>query len=713
LYSRLIPGSETFRTATNAIEPRELAARYPEVKNFCYLDQSADNDVNIKDSTGNEYHGITVTHTSTGFIDIFTPEILFGDVKQAFTPGKTMLTASIARKIFGNADPLGKVLYYWNQPVTVTAICADFPENCSMKNGVYFYQHETHRNNWGYTTYLKINPKDREKLLKTLNEDKYLQRESNMDKNWRFELTALPDVYLRFPAKGEGNLTTIVSLLAIGILLLIISYINFLNFSIAMAPVRIKSFNIRRIFGESPAVLKISIIMESIFLSLIAFFVSILIINFLNTGAVKYFFRADLAIFHNLKLMITVGVISLLTGFLAGIYPAFYVTSFKPAMALSGSFLISGRTRWLKNILIGTQFVAAIFLIIVTLFIKIQYDYMQNKNWGIHTENILYINTERIRNNVENLTAELKKNPNIVDLTGASVFPGKTSMRTTGTMFEETNISVSTWFVEPNFLDFFGINVINGRKFEENDEYDDYKVIFNQAFLKKYGFNNDIIGKTLEGNEIIGIAEDFNFKSLQEYINPLAIYSITKKDINYKNHYNYAFVKTMGVNTSQTIDFIRDTWKKFSNEPVDVLFLDKTLADLYKKENNLAKLVSTCGAIAIIVAIMGLYGLILFNAKSKRKNIAIRKINGATKHEIVMMLNHDLLIQFVIAYVISVPIAGYVVNRWLEGFAYKTPMYWWVFILGGLIVLIISLITVSWESYKAASANPIEGIKTE
>jgi putative ABC transport system permease protein len=374
-------------------------------------------------------------------------------------------------------------------------------------------------------------------------------------------------------------------------------------------------------------------------------------------------------------------------------------------MALSGSFAASRRSKFLKNISVGAQFVMAIFLLTVTVFIKIQHDYMRNKNWGINTENVLYFNTEKIRTNVENLTGELKKNSDITDITIGLHFPGQEGLtRSWGRMFEETQVNVNVWYVKSNFLDFFGISIAKGKGFEENGE---DEMLLNQAFIREYGFT-DIIGKELSNYDIVGIMEDFNFKPVRETIKPIALISS-----NEVTSYNWTFVKTSGMNTLKTMDYIRDTWKKFSNEPVEIRILDKTLDDLYRRESNLAKLVSTCGAIAIIVAIMGLYGLILFDAKSKRKTIALHKVHGASKSEVILMLNQNLIIQFVIAYIIAVPLAYYVVNRWLEGFAYKTPIHWWVFILGGLIVFLISLATVSWQSYRAASVNPVEAIKSE
>jgi putative ABC transport system permease protein len=484
----------------------------------------------------------------------------------------------------------------------------DCSEISTLWENSFFTGYETSPNAWNYTSYIELDPENKDKLQNALNKNQNVHKHGyNAEKIWQYELTALPKVYLHFPAKGEGNLTTTVSLLAIGILLLIVSYINFLNFYIAMTPTRIKWFNIRWIFGESAVSLKLSIMMEALFLSLIAFLASILFINLIKAGVVD-FFTADISISQNLRLLFFVGIFSILSGFVAGIYPAIYSTSFKPAIALSGSFAVSQRSKWLKNILIGAQFVTAIFLVIVTIFVKTQHDYMRNKNWGITTENILYFSTERIRDNVDNMTDKLKNNPDITDITFGLHFPGQDGLtQSWGREFEGVRIDVNAWYVKSNFLDFFGITVAEGRGFDELEE---DKMILNKAFCREYGFS-DIIGKELSNYEIVGIAEDFNFKPLREEIKPIAL--ISSSDANY---HNWAFVKTTGMNTLKTIDYIHDTWK-----------------------------------------IMGVYGLILFNVKSKRKTIALHKINGASVMDVILMLNRSFIVQFVIAHIVAAPIA--------------------------------------------------------
>ena len=727
MYSRIMPDMwhESLRVWISTIEPREAAERYPEIKNFCYLRLG-----NEKFDVKNEHTGETyffhenITTSSVGFIEMFKPKIWYGDVKQAFTQGYAMLTESAAKQIFGDKDPLGQVINYstswWegNNTLTVAAVCADFPDNCSLKNGIYTFQNELRqRGLTGWTTYFEIDPSNRDRLLTKMNDEQHMTKLAGKENEvWQFELTPLPDIHLRFPAVGEGNKTTVILLLSVGILLLVVSYINFLNFSIAMAPVRVKNINLRKILGENPFMLKLSVVMETVFLSCAAFLFSIFFIQILNTVAFKDFFIADAAISENPGLLLFAGVFSIISGFIAGIYPAYYTTSFDPVMAISGSYPLSSQNKWLKNILTGVQFIAAVFLITTMLFFNIQYNFMRNKDWGINTENVVYLNIDWDKQHfIDDFAAELKRNVNILDVTAGSRFPGQDINQGWGNIpFENTVIGMlNIWYVQPGFLDFFDINVAKGEGFKENDR---NKIIFNRAFFKTYELNDDIVDefKTIHVNnadhDLIGMVEDFNFKSLHGDVQPLAFVPLEGN----MHYLNWLFIKTLdGANTCQTIDYINDTWKKFSNEPVEVMSLTETIKSLYKKEHNTTSLVSTGGIIAIIVAIIGLYGLVLFDAKARRKSIAIRKIHGATITEVILMLNQGIFVRFAVSCLVALPLSYYVVQRWLEDFAYKTPVYWWVFAVGALVVLIISLLTVSWESYKAASENPVEVIKTE
>jgi putative ABC transport system permease protein len=620
-----------------------------------------------------------------------------------------MLTKSVAQKFFGDDDPLGKTFSQKgsDQIITVVAVCEDFPDNCSLTNGVYLMQREDDESEWSYTSYVEIGGGDRDKVLAGLNADEALLKRDS-EKGWVFELTALSDIHLKFPAEGKGSLTATVSLLAIGILLLIIAYINFVNFSMSMAPVRLKGFNIRRILGESPFFLRFSIMMEAVFISLIAVILSTVFIHYFGTSVVREFFQADISLEKNVDLLLTMVGFSAFLGFVAGVYPAFYATAFQPAMALSGSFALSTGNKILKNTLIIIQFAAAVLLLTVSGFIKLQHDYMRDKSWGIRKDNVVYLPVHQFAD-VKVFEDELRKNPDILDAAYSAFLPGATRMMRWGLPFEGVEIHAAIWPVSHNYLRFFGIDIAEGRDFEESDMQGNGKFIFNRTFLKKYGFT-DILGKEINGmdtGKIIGIMEDFNFESLREPVRPIAL---VMGDY-YNDIMGTMLVRINGQNTRNTLDYMQGLCKKFSSEPVEIAFLDETLHQLYRQEDNLAKQISIFGLITVIVTVMGVYGLILFNVKSKRKTIAIHKINGASVREIIMMLNRGFMIQFAIAYIVAVPLSYIVVNRWLENFANKTPMHWWMFAAGGVAVFVITALTVSYQSYRAATANPVEGIK--
>jgi putative ABC transport system permease protein len=713
LLTKYWPHSDVRWTTTNTGTPKTIAARFPEVKNYCFLEEYAKQTFDVQDDGNNrhEFEEMAVC-ASAGIMDMFTPEVIAGDARQAFTePGRAMLSESVAKKFFGNSDPLGKTFssHERNEPITVVAVCRDFPDNCSLSNGIYMMQAEDVDSEWSYTSYLEISGRDRDKILTALNNEASVLKDG--EEEWVFELTALPDIHLKFPAKGKGSMSTTVSLLATGILLLIIAYINFVNFYVAMAPVRLKSFNIRRIMGENPFFLKFSIAMEAVLTSLTAAVISTLFIYCFSAGAVREFFQADISLSKNPELFLLMSAFFLTAGFAAGIYPALYSTAFKPAMAVSGLFLLSTGSKILKNTLVVIQFAASVILITVSCFVRIQHDYMQDKSWGIKKENVVYLRVWPLRDNILVFQSELMKNPEILDLACSAFLPGEERPMNWQRTFEGVEVKMVVCPVSPNYLHFFGINIVEGRDFEIADMSGNGRYIFNRTFVKKYGFG-DITGKDLYGHDagkVIGIMEDFNFESLREPVRPIAFVT----GLNYMNRFAYMLVRINGQNTAETLDYMHNLCKQFSNEPVEIAFLDETLHQLYKQENNLAELILIFGLITVIVTVMGVYGLILFNVKSKRKTIAIHKINGASITEIIMMLNRGFTVRFVIAYIVAVPLAYLIVSRWLENFAYKTPVHWWIFAAVGILIFTVTALTVSWQSWKAAVANPADGIKVD
>ena len=701
---------------------KEMSDVFPEIKSYCLIRFISDETFDVINKNGSKQKfTASINNATLGLLDVFTPKILAGDPRQALTQkGKAMISENTAHRIFGNANPIGKTLFYHydKTPLTVVAVFKDFPKNSSLSNNIFVYLPDDQPQNYNYKGYFVILPQNLNKLTAKINGKKKYgellsQRFNNpKDENKvKAEFHNMTEMHFDFlKVQGTGSITTTLSLLAIGILTLLIAYINFLNFSVAVAPTRVRGLNIQKIHGANPRTLRYIIAAECSLFSILAFLISILIISGLKQSSIYEYFSADLSLQKNVVLLSVLGASSLVVGIVFGYYPARYITSFQPAVAFSGSFSLSGRSVRLRNILITIQFASAITLIIVSVFIKIQHDYMKNYEWGMQKENIVYVPSKQIKTSINTFGEELKKNPRIIDYTASNFIPGEVGM-TWGRDFEGKQVSAVIWPVYPNFLRFFGVKIREGRDFQNSDSTGTkHGIIFNQQFLRNNSFKN-IVGKDFEGFDaklsIVGIAENVNYSSLRDSIQPMAFAILND------NHMQWIIIKISGKDTPSTINYIKKTWAKYSEEEVDIKFLNKTINDLYKNESNLSKLISIFGVVIIIIAIMGVYGLIVFNARYKSKEIALRKVNGASVKEIMLMLNRSVLIQLSIAFVVAVPVAYYIVNRWLQQFAYKTPIYWWVFLLAGLLIFAITVITVSWQSHKAATANPVDSIKNE
>jgi putative ABC transport system permease protein len=710
--------SDSHREEVSSIsESKEMSDKFPEIKNYCLLKNNKNVLFDVRDKDGNVTE-ITenINKSSLGLLSVFTPEIIIGDARSALTErNKALISESTAHKFFGENNPVGQFIFMHDSitPLTVVAVCKDFPENCTVRNGIFVQIPNEKINDYDYKVYLEVKHEDVTKLVTRLNSKEFDKKNParSLKDHSKFiaELIPLTKIHLHYPEIGNGNLTGTLSLFAIGLLTLIIAYINFLNFSMAMAPARVRGLNIQKIHGANPLKLKFTIAFEASLFSLLSFLLALLYISFFKESSINEYFPADLSLWNNWTLLSVIGASSILFGAIWGLYPAHYVTSFQPAMALSGSFVLSERSRKLRNTLITIQFISAISLIIISVFIKIQHDYMQNYSWGIQKENIIYLPAKELKTNIKAFGDELKKNPQVVDYTASGSVPGDMSLTWALKDFDGKYVTPVIWPVRSNFLDFFGVKIIEGRNFIETDNSGKPKIIFNQEFLRKYQLKN-LVGKEfpfLQNADIVGIAKDINFESLKLPIRPMAFVVLGD------SWNEWIFVKIIGKNTPATIEYIRKTWEKYSNESFKPKFLDDSLTNLYRNENNLAKLISIFGLVIIIIAIMGVYGLVVFNARYKSKEISLRKVNGASVKEIMLMLNRSVLIQLAIAFVVAVPLAYYIVHRWLEQFAYKVPIYWWVFILAGLLVLAITVIIVSWQSYKAANANPVEAIKNE
>lgn len=719
-YRTLSP-KDSYAPWISTPKAQEISEKFPEVKNYCLYIANENFGFDIIQDNGEKMLlRATLNKTTKGFVDVFTPKVLSGNPALVFSGEKTtkaMLSQSTAKTLFGEEDPLGKSIFFHNssEPITVVAICDDFPKNCTIQNGVFVLLPEDIPENFNYFGYFNVDPENVDKLVKRLNSGEFYGEESikqfkaDPENSFSADLIPLDRIHLHFPLVGEGSFNTTISLMAIGIVILIMAYINYINFSIAIAPARVRGINIRKILGAKISVLRFSIISEAVIFSLIAYGLAILYIHIFNDSALSKSLFTNLSISDNCIQIIVIGSIVFGLSILFGLYPSYYVTSIHPVIAIKNSFANSQKSSKLRNILICIQFICSISLINIASFISIQHSYIKNYPSGIQKENIVYMTTTGLKTDIDTFGKELTLNKDILDYTVSGFLPGYVGMGWDRD-FEGKIIKVMSWPVGRNFLRFFGVPVVQGRDFTDTEESDTPYIIVNQEFINKYKFN-DILGKKIfcfEGDgEIIGVTKNINFESLHNPIRPMIFVRLNS------GWNSFIFLKISGNNTSQTMDYIKQCWSKYNDEVFNCKFLNSRLDGLYKKENNLAQAISIISVITILIAIMGIYGLIIFNTRYRAKEIAIRKVNGSSESNIVLLLNNNIIKLLIIAFIISTPLSYYIVQQWLNSFAYSTPIYWWVFVLSGIAVLLTTIATTCGQSIKAARKNPVNYLKNE
>ena len=700
----------------------------PEIEGYTLISRQGSQVFDIAGEDGAPVqHTVLWSKARGGFVQMFQPKIIAGDTTGVFSePGRALIPRKIAERLFPGpvAGAVGRTLTQHSDgtPYTVAGVYEDFPANQTIWNAMYSYIAEettgSSTDNYSYDVYYLIEPELAPIVEEKLNGPEFMgeevlaRYEENPDERSTLKLPALADMYL-YADRGRGvrQIDTTLSLLAIGILVMLIAWINFVNLSMAMAPARVRSINIHRILGIGPTTLRTGIAFEGVGLTVIALALALAGVYYFGTTPMADLFDSSLTLGANLPMIAVVGAVSLAVAFAIGIYTARYSTGFDVAIALKSSFALSGRAGKLRNILVVVQFTAAMALISIAGMIKIQHDYMMNRPWGFQKENILYLNAGRIGgDNWESFGEELLKDPRILDWTVATTLPTEGGHWSWNTReWEGRTINTLTqWNVYHNFLRFMGIAVTAGSDFPDTED-GRARIIFNEEFMRTYGFTPDeVVGKEYY-NEVVGVAEDVHFYSLHTPLEPLA-WVMSSAFYPGWGHY---LIKITGDDVPGALASIENTWKRFTDTEFYYKFFDDQLDALYRRESNMAGLVGLFGLVTVVIAMMGVYGLIIFNARYRTREIAIRRVNGAEVGEVVMMLNRTMFVQLAVAFVFATAIAVLVVRRWLEGFPYRADVPWWLFAVAGVAVAVISLATVSIRSWKAATSNPVESLKTE
>lgn len=686
-----------------------------------------------------EQHGGKQSHTEKmfyalpGYPDFFHFQMTEGTSDALKDPDKVLLPESMARKIFGNEPAVGKQLVGENGFVTVGGVFKDFPQNSSVHNYVIFQMNK--RNNtynqftMSFQTYIKL---DKPESIQGLLEDIMPQMDiaplkEMLKTDIKYNLTSFTDIHydtgIEFDPTEKMSKQTIWILIAIGVIVLIIAGINFTNYNMALTPLRIKSINTQKVLGASGTSLRGSLLMEAVSICFFFWLISLGFVYLLSLTSVSSLLNADMSLAGHIPLLGISFIISLLLGVFAGIYPSYYITSFAPAMVLKGSFGLSHQGRSLRNSLMGVQFISSFVLIVAALFMYLQNNYMQTRPVGYEKDQIIVTDMNNHLNDAKEVFInELTSQAGITDVSFSdALISGGDDYTTQVRDVRDKSFLFQQIAVDLNFLEMMDIEVFEGRNFTKSDQNDtiiqDY-FIFNRRAKEELGLaigdklQDKAFGNGSEDDVIVGFIPDVNVASLRNEIMPMAFSLIKDNTWTWRN---WAYIKVKaGSDMYAAMGHVKASLQKLSPDyPFKVRFFNDVVNDLYTKERSLTSLITWFSLIAVLISIVGVFGLVVFESEYKRKEVGVRKVLGSTTSEILAMFNKRYIKMLGICFVIAAPIAWYAIHSWLQSFAYKTPMYWWVFAFSFLIISMITTATVTFQSWHVANANPVDSIKTE
>jgi putative ABC transport system permease protein len=654
-----------------------------------------------------------------------------------------VLTKESAEKLFGKQEAMGKTVVSYGDDTTsfiVTGILQDVPQNSQLQFDGLFSFNTVYRPDWmtwwggnWLNTYLELAPgTDPAALEKKFPAylKKYMTQYGGRPDNWKnYELFLLPlkDVhanandigldYINYQ-KFDNNYTKIFYIIAL--IVLVIACINFMNLSTARSAERAREVGVRKAVGAHRWQLSFQFISESILLSFIALLLAIALVKlFLPFASQLSERQLDLPLLSGTSLYLIAGAIGL--GVLSGIYPAIYLSSFRPVTVLKGSVHTGKNKGLLRNVLVVTQFSSAVFLIIATFFAVRQLSYMQKQDPGFSRDQVVTVPfTGPASRKFDVLKQDLLASSLVSGVTGSQDILGS-HMDQSGILFlgdgPRRDLTSTRLIVDPDYLKFFKIPVIVGNNFSGSASANGKEYILNESLAKELlkdnprGTMSSLIGKYFgfdSSGIIVGIAKDFNFNTLHYKIETMFLHN--QKDWGYSN----MSVKINGSKQKEALAFIQSVWQKnLPGHPFEFQFLDDHFDEIYRADAQVSKIVGILATLAIIISCLGLFGLASYSAERRVKEIGIRRVLGSSVQRIVSMLSKDFLKLVLIANLIAWPVAWFAINKWLQDFAYRIPMSWWIFILTGLIALFVALCTVSFQAIKAAIANPVKSLRTE
>ena len=666
--------------------------------------------------------------------DVFDFHMKEGSVECLSIPGSVLIPESVAKRLFDKQSAIGKRIRMsgssgW-QPVSTTiltigGVYKDFPGNTTVQNRIYvpMDQLDLLKSSWQmYANEIYVtldDPRNKEEVLDHFNKTfDFAKSQMGSAQEIALRLTPLKDVYYThdttFDFNPKGHRETNYVLLGIAFLILFIAGINFTNLTTSLIPLRLKTINTHRVLGCSIYKLRAISLIESIVICLISYILALFIVNDLSYTPIADWVDADIRLSQYKGLILLTALIAILTGCLAGLYPAIRSTSYAPALVLKGSFGLSPKGKKVRVALIGFQYTVSIALIIVTLFMGLQNHFMtSSEQLGFNKDQVAIVNLtpEIYAKHKPQYIQKLKDYPGIEDVAFSVYELSKEDdmIDLEYARHEDKDVFFKVFYASENFLSVMDIQVEEGRDFtreDSNKAQSDY--IINPAAERDFHLHP---GDRFNDRTVLGVSKDFRFNSCRIASSPFVF--ALNNDIPNPKLVSYIRFNSK-TNLQEAVAHVRETLKEIDPTfPFEISFYNTILNNLYQKEQTLGKLISLFGIMAILISIVGVFGLVLFETQYRRKEIGIRKINGATTGQILLMFNKTYIRIVSVCFIISIPIAWMGTQQWLENFAYKTPLHLWVFIVAFLIILSVTIGTVTFRNWQAANENPVNSVKSE
>ncbi|MEQ8925543.1 MAG: ABC transporter permease [Fulvivirga sp.] len=732
-----------------------LSADYPEIESALRINTMGSNIFRLEnDRKMTSYYEEDILAADSNFFSFFDFELLYGDPASALVgKNKIVISEDVAIKYFGKTDVIGEEMLMGEErtPLTITGITATQPTNAHFNFdflvSIYTNERIKHvENNWIWTqvvTYVKLVPDAKPEQLEAKLKDlapthaaPVLERwgisydEFLADKgDWLFYVQPVKDIYLNSAAIGnrigpvsDAKYMYIFSFTAVFILILAV--INFINLATARATVRAKEIGIRKVLGSVRSQLILQFISESIINCLIAGLLALGLSEFLKIAIENYLGST----FHttewtNVSTLLIIFMALIVLGVMAGLYPAFSISAYKPVNVLKGQLRSGNKAKWFRNALVVLQFSISSTLMICTFIVYQQLQFFTEKDLGYDRENVIVLNwADKLGTHLDKFHHEILNHPQVINASVSMDVIGRGS-------YEDIFGDVASGYEQPiammkadeRQLETMKIDLVHGRFFKEGNKADERSVVINESTMELFGYTEENVlgqeiyygGDDMGKAKVIGVVKDFNFYTLHAPIAPYIFYHINAGSGVWGNA-RVISIRTREGNPAEFIQFLENKWNAYvDNAPFDFSFLDQEYENQYRQEQQLGGLFAVFTVIAILIACLGLFGLASYVTNERVKEIGIRKVLGASVMDILSQFSGGFGKLILISLIIAAPIAWYAMDNWLSQFIYRIDIQWWVFVVIGGIVLIISSFTVGYHSIKASLTNPTDVLTDE